>query len=334
MADLNRITHAQEAHSAANSLSEDVSSGNGEAARPRVATSSLYAAMKALALPNRAVLQSEGADLENVIKSYYAIASDKQVAQIKEIAQSFCGLPKYLKFEVILNFILSSEEFALDEIADPQNFAVPGVNFGEGRSAQSFCEEYKKQFGETHEERLTYYLETFKMLPSELLRRSNLAENDPQFVDIRWINQAFVDAYDRIMAYDLANVTVGLSFIKELKRLPSVIGRLTALENLYLVFNSLHTLPAELSKLTSLKVLSMHNNETLTHIPAVVYTLQSLEELDVCETSLSEVTKEILSLPKLVDLVINLTNVTQENADNLDKWFREEERTVHINYYQ
>ncbi len=102
-----------------------------------------------------------------------------------------------------------------------------------------------------------------------------------------------------------------------LKSLPSEIGQLTEIEELYLDYNMLTgALPAEIRQMTKLKKLSASNNN-LTGIPAEIGQLQELEEVDFSNNNLDTFPNEIGNLKNLKVLNIKGNKYSQDAVSKL-----------------
>ena len=103
----------------------------------------------------------------------------------------------------------------------------------------------------------------------------------------------------------------------QLTSLPSEIGELTKLEELYLYNNQLEgSLPAEIRKMTKLQTLDAHNNN-LTGIPAEIGQLDRLEKLDLSDNSLDTYPNELFNITQLQILNIAGNDYSQETIDEI-----------------
>lgn len=239
---------------------------------------SLYTHMTAL--QSRGVIHDEGSDLEAVIKTYYLHSTDIQKLQIETILKSLRHkqtlLPKHMELEIALRFILNAEKNALHELASPQNFTDPSLHFTNGENAQNY---YEIQFGKTREEQFYNYIKLFKMLPSEILRRSKLNADDTKFIDLKWLTRPFIKAYNKIERSPAGLTILNLAG-RNLIFLPKNIRKLTALSTLNLKYNNFTKMPHEVCQFTNLTELNMSNND-ITELPKHIFKLKNLQTLDL-----------------------------------------------------
>ena len=87
----------------------------------------------------------------------------------------------------------------------------------------------------------------------------------------------------------------------QLTQLPSEIGQLTQLTELYLSSNKLTQLPSEIGQLTQLTYLSLSDNQ-LTQLPTEIGQLTRLNYLYLCNNQLTQLPSEIGNLAQLTTL--------------------------------
>jgi leucine-rich repeat protein SHOC2 len=95
---------------------------------------------------------------------------------------------------------------------------------------------------------------------------------------------------------------------------PAEIGRLTSLRVLGLGLNQLTTVPAEIGQLTALEELRLYNNQ-LTTVPAEIGQLTALKRLDLDYNQLTSVPAEIGQLTSLVELRLDGNRLTSLPAE-------------------
>jgi hypothetical protein len=162
----------------------------------------------------------------------------------------------------IAEIAFESELDALQGLREACLHDTNGLTFPEGKNAAWL---YDFQMGRIDNEgnpidnpdqvEIIRIVKMYNMLPSELLARSTLDEDQPDFINMKWLNQAFIDAYNEIEAIDPARD--GDLQLRDggLIAVPANIGKLTALVGLDLSNNNLSTLPPELGQLKALVLL-------------------------------------------------------------------------------
>ena len=123
---------------------------------------------------------------------------------------------------------------------------------------------------------------------------SNSNSNVPQELrnfGVRTMNIKRLDMSD----YDLTN-------------LPSSIGNLTQLRELYLSNNKLKSLPSQIGNLRKLKYLDLASND-LTKLPSSIGNLTKLRELDLGVNQLTSLPESIGNLTQLKELDLNYNNL-------------------------
>ena len=124
--------------------------------------------------------------------------------------------------------------------------------------------------------------------------KSNSNSNVPQELrnfGVRTMNIKRLDMSD----YDLTN-------------LPSSIGNLTQLRELYLSNNKLKSLPSQIGNLRKLKYLDLASND-LTKLPSSIGNLTKLRELDLGVNQLTSLPESIGNLTQLKELDLNYNNL-------------------------
>ena len=278
---------------------------------------SLYTNM--LGIQSRTVSQNEYLGLEAVVSSYFKHANNEQKAQIK----SFLGnqlihadhIPKEINLEIVLRFILEAETKALIDLADPDHFAQASLNYPADGDSIFY---YQEQFGQTAEEQFSRICKMYNMLPSELLKRSNLMPYpyNKQFINMRWLNQAFIDTYKGIERLNTkSSVLVLMS--KGLIAVPANIGRLTDLKLLYISDNQLTTLPPEIGNLKALEVLDIKRNK-VTALPPEIENLTALKSLNLILNPLSDAEKDKIRAKFGEKALLDKTPKTQDTEQGID----------------
>lgn len=103
----------------------------------------------------------------------------------------------------------------------------------------------------------------------------------------------------------------------DLDTLPTEIGGLSNLENLTFTFNTKKiTLPQEIEKLSSLKVLALNNNPGIV-LPSSLDSLVLLEELDLTNSKLNKIPEAIFNLRNLKVLNLSENNISQQETEKL-----------------
>ena len=99
---------------------------------------------------------------------------------------------------------------------------------------------------------------------------------------------------------------------KNLTELPSQIGKLKNLQELYLRGNKLTSLPPELWELTNLQKLMLGDNK-LSEVPAAISKLINLEELDLFSNrlkTLPDAVTQLIHLKKIISQLESVRNIT------------------------
>jgi len=98
--------------------------------------------------------------------------------------------------------------------------------------------------------------------------------------------------------------------------LPSEIGKLTNLQELYIVDTGLRSLPGEIRMFTKLRILDVHNNE-LTGIPAEIGQLPAIEKLDFSNNRITDLPNEIFKLGHLDELNLTGNPISEDKIEEL-----------------
>ena len=106
----------------------------------------------------------------------------------------------------------------------------------------------------------------------------------------------------------------------ELSLLPSTIGNLTSLEELFLWDNQLKELPSSIGNLTSLTRLESVGNQ-LRELPSTIGNLTSLTHLKVSFNQLSELPSTIGNLTSLTRLELNHNQLSSEQKQQIQAQF-------------
>ena len=89
----------------------------------------------------------------------------------------------------------------------------------------------------------------------------------------------------------------------DIESLPSEIGKLKKLQELYIIDSGLRALPGEIRMFTDLRILDVHDNE-LTGIPAEIGQLPKIEKIDFSGNQITALPNEIYNLTHLDELNI------------------------------
>src|ERR1700678_4186421 len=105
---------------------------------------------------------------------------------------------------------------------------------------------------------------------------------------------------------DSVNIIIEELYInyKQLQTIPKELGQLASLQELYLSNNQLQTIPKELGQLVSLQELCLSNNKLQT-IPKELGQLASLQRLDLDNNQLQTIPKELGQLASLQTLYLH-----------------------------
>jgi small GTP-binding protein len=135
-----------------------------------------------------------------------------------------------------------------------------------------------------------------------------------------FVDKAYQTALGRIEAVERS----GSSFLDlrnlKLRTLPSEIGKLSNIEELYINLNMLTSIPPEIGKLANLKKLYVNSNR-LKSIPPEIGNLISLEEFFISNNELNFIPQEIGNLTELktLDLHDNRITILPSEIKNLKK---------------
>jgi Leucine-rich repeat (LRR) protein len=277
---------------------------------------------------SKSLAQTNLGDLPlDIIKNHisYALSDFDQKDVMRYLVNNVSSEKIFETLEKI-GFDLTNERSAIKDFRNPSNFAEDTLQFPEGQSAEDMLE---LQFGKTKEEHFIRIVKMFNMLPSELLARSTLDEDQPDFINMKWLNRDFIRVYNeiedysaKIYAHGSENVTFYGLRSSRLIAVPANIGKLTAMQYLYLQNNSLSTLPPEVVQLKALKHLNLAYNN-LTTLPSEVGQLTALDDLNLRNNNLSTLPPELGRLTVLTSLSLYNNNFTDEEIQNIRAMFEQ-----------
>jgi hypothetical protein len=104
----------------------------------------------------------------------------------------------------------------------------------------------------------------------------------------------------------------------QIRTIPSEIGELTKLEELYFQDNILDMFPAEVRKFTKLRILDLSNNN-ITGLPAEVGQLSNLEVLDLSNNGFTGLPYELGNLKSLKVLDLSGNNYSEQDLEVIKK---------------
>jgi leucine-rich repeat protein SHOC2 len=130
----------------------------------------------------------------------------------------------------------------------------------------------------------------------------------------RWPEAARPEEWDGVTIANGRVVKLKIERFGVTGAVPAEIGRLTSLRVLGLGLNQLTTVPAEIGQLTALEELRLYNNQ-LTTVPAEIGQLTALKRLDLDYNQLTSVPAEIGQLTSLVELRLDGNRLTSLPAE-------------------
>ena len=236
---------------------------------------------------------------------------------------SFVDPAKYSEALSLIGVDINAERESLAELRRPENF-IDGdeadLILPEGKNARWF---YDYQMGRIDEDglelenaddiELTRYLKMYRILPSELLARSELPAENDDFIDAAWLNQEFVYTYNEIEGMDTTETDLCIRE-RNLKAMPRNIMRLSALTDLDLYVNKLTALPPEIGNLKALKMLNFTRNKLIA-LPPEIGNLKALTKLYLFDNKLTALPPEIGNLPALAELYLDANPLTTLPAE-------------------
>ncbi|HLZ15811.1 MAG TPA: hypothetical protein VKQ08_02180, partial [Cyclobacteriaceae bacterium] len=145
------------------------------------------------------------------------------------------------------------------------------------------------------------------VLPSELTGLNKL-----EFLDLYW-NENLVDLPDGFEKLaNLRSINLGGNPNLNLSKAFLALAKLPRLKTVYLSFNKIQSLPAEIGLLAQIEELIVDNN-LLTDLPAQVSTMKRLKRIVLTNNKFSSISKSFSTLPVIEQ--IDLANTYEEDMD-------------------
>lgn len=131
------------------------------------------------------------------------------------------------------------------------------------------------------------------------------------------VNNVTTASEGRIVSLNLSNVPLG-RFDFNISILPSVVGKLTGLQSLYITSTQLTVIPAEICSLSALISLSFYGNQ-LTNFPPGIERLTNLVYLNLSINSIETIPEQIGQLSKLevLEICCNKIDTLPKSIGNL-----------------
>lgn len=135
---------------------------------------------------------------------------------------------------------------------------------------------------------MTTINESRTLISNEFVRARSEGSTELSFTDMS-INNVICQQIISFIAAHFANITRLDLSENEISVIPAEIGRLQNLVVLNLAVNNLDAVPDEVGQLNELEALDLSNNEDITELPRVIGRLESLHQLDLEYTGITEI---------------------------------------------
>lgn len=234
--------------------------------------------------------------------------------------------PKNLR-NILEDYDLRFDQMAhgLEDFKKPENFAEDKLKFPEGTDESFF---YDLQFGgESAEEEFLNFINNIGLFPIEVVERNDPENPDQsQKVEMKWLNQDFVDTY--LTFEQLDPETTSFSTLNPLDDVEindditaEDYGEMIVPDDRGAEYLDLVQLPANIGRFANLEILEIPGH-FLTGLPSGIGEMAKLHSLDVTHNELTGLSDKIISLPSLTSLRAKQNNLSDEAKQEIKETFQ------------